>query len=45
MKKIDFHRCIRFRMKILKRMADLQVETKIWIEKKIKEMDIKIKDP
>jgi hypothetical protein len=32
-------------MKILKRMADLQVETKIWIEKKIKEMDIKIKDP
>ena len=44
MKKIDSHRCIRFRIKLLKRMADQQVESRVWIEKKIKEMDIKIKD-
>ena len=43
-KMIDFHRCIQFRIKVPKRMANWLAGTKIQIEKRIKEMDIKTKD-
>lgn len=41
---IDSHRCIQFRIKVPKRMVNWLVDTRIQIEKRIKEMDIKTKD-
>ena len=44
MKKIDFRKCIRYRIKVQRRMVKWLVDTNKLVEKRIKKTDTKTKD-